>query len=136
MTKLLKRREIFVVLINCVFFYSYIWSHTFKVGVCLYIYKIYIYIYIYIYNKYLYVYIYICIYLYICICIYIHICHMYIYICIYVYIYLYVYITYMCILFNKIINRNVKPSISNNKRNSVKIQWKIFVNVNYIYWIN
>ena len=60
---------------------------------------IYMYMYIYTYMSYVYIYMYICI-----------------------YIYLYVYITYMCILFNKIINRNVKPSISNNKRNSVKIQ--------------
>ena len=44
------------------------------------------------------------------------------YIYIYIYIYMYAYIMYMCLLFNKIINRNVKPSISNNKRNSVKIQ--------------
>ena len=34
LTKLLKRREIFVILINFVFFYSiYIWVHTFKVGI-------------------------------------------------------------------------------------------------------
>ena len=44
------------------------------------------------------------------------------YVYIYIYIYMYVYIMYICLLFNKIINRNVKPSISNNKRNSVKIQ--------------
>ena len=59
-TKLLKRREIFVILNKiCAFFLPYISSYTFKVGICL---NIYVYIYVYIY---------ICIY--ICICKYIYI---------------------------------------------------------------
>ena len=74
MTKLLKRRELFVVLNKlCVFFYPYISSHTFKVGICLFILYIYMYIYkyicdyiwyildtiIYIYIYFIYIYIYI-----------------------------------------------------------------------------
>ena len=87
--KLLKRREIFVILSKlCVFFNSYISSHTFIVGICL---NLYIYIYIYIIYIYIYIYINIYIYIYIYIFIYIYI-YIYIYICIYIYIYLYIYI--------------------------------------------
>ena len=58
--KLLKRREIFVILSKlCAFFNPYISSHTFIVGICL---NLYIYIYI---NIYIYMYIYIYIYIYI-----------------------------------------------------------------------
>ena len=64
-TKLLKRREIFVIRINSVFFihiYIYIYIYLY---ICIYIY-IYIYIYTYIYTYiciYIYIYIYICIYM-------------------------------------------------------------------------
>ena len=60
LTKLLKRREIFVILINFVFFlFIYIWGHTFKVGISyLFIHSfihsfihLFLYIYIYIYIK-------------------------------------------------------------------------------------